>query len=121
MSALEGRSVLVRVTDSFAAGYIGEAFTGRGARLVGPVRDLADCAACLDETPIDVAVLSLDETPSDILSFAALFRERGIPLIFVSTGAADLPPELQDLPRLCRPYASFQVAEAAASLISGPR
>lgn len=91
--------------NSLVGELIADEITKRGGESIGPydtIDGAATAIASLVESP-DVVLLdvNLDGTTFDI---AAQLRRRGIPFIFVTGNASDIPAEFKDAIVCCKPF-----------------
>jgi CheY-like chemotaxis protein len=103
---LRGRRVLVVEDEYYIADDVAKLLEKLGAEVIGPIADLDDAHAILEQEPhIDLAVLDIDLRGDLVYSVAALLQERNVPIIFV-TGydASILPPSYLSVPRLEKPF-----------------
>ena len=104
---LSGYRVLVVEDDYLVAQEVSETLRERGARVIGPVPDLARARALAAAHTIDCALLDVNLKGQLVFDLAYELLDRGVRLIF-TTGydASFLPADLQDEVCLLKPVDS---------------
>ncbi|HVF94933.1 MAG TPA: hypothetical protein VM900_11525 [Sphingomonas sp.] len=120
---LSGRSVLLVEDDCFTAGYLASAIQGAGAAVIGPHGSEADALAVLgsyDRAP-SAAVIATHLSQGFCTTLIEMLQAQAIPCVFTSTRPGyQLPPTWAECELLAKPYASYQVVDAVASLLAAP-
>ncbi len=76
---------LLLVEDEFlVARHIGAVLTRLGARLVGPVPDVAGARAAFEREKVDAALLDIRLAEGDVFGFADTLAENRVPFVFVT-------------------------------------
>jgi len=113
---LRGLSVLVVEDDFLVASALCDLLEDCGCEVVGPVPRLCPALALAGEVLLNGAILDVNLAGEYSFPVAHLLRERRVPVLFL-TACGDgsiFPPDLQDVPRLFKPYDDKAVADAAA-------
>jgi DNA-binding NtrC family response regulator len=98
-------SVLVAEDEYFIAREIAEALEEKGAKVIGPVRNLTEVEALLQKPVFDFAVLDINLNGEFIYKVADEMMARHIPFIFATGYAADAIPErFQHIERWEKPF-----------------
>lgn len=111
-SRLEGKRILVVEDEFLLADEIVEWLALRGAEPVGPAATLPQGLRLIEEAPaIDCAVLDINLAGTMVFPLALELRRRGIPLLFASAYAQDIPfpDDLKTAPRLKKPFSEAQL------------
>lgn len=103
-SELEGQTILVAEDEYFLATEISRALKTAGAEVVGPFPTVADAMAALDKRRLSAGLIDINLRGEMVYPLADLFRQRGIPFVFM-TGydRAALPPAYRDVPICDKP------------------
>lgn len=103
-SELRGLRVLV-VEDSFSMALVIETTLKALGCVVTGVAPRLDAALTLIEAPLDCVILDLNLDGEDAYPVADILRRRGVPFL-LTTGydGSAVHPELQDAPRLEKPF-----------------
>lgn len=112
---LEGKRILVVEDEFLLADEIVEWLVMRGAEAVGPAATLPQGLDLIEQAPaIDCAVLDINLAGTMVFPLALELRRRGVPLIFASAYAQDVPfpDELKNTPRLKKPFSEAQLVRA---------
>src|SRR5262245_48199362 len=101
---LEGLNVLVVEDDYLVAKELTNTLRDHGARVLGPVPNLARGRAALSETTPDCALLDVNLKGQFVFELAEELINLGVPVIF-TTGydRSFLPAKLRQLPCLQKP------------------
>lgn len=115
-----GWRVLIVEDDYFTADDLATDFEKAGMVIVGPVPSLAKALRCIDEGPIDGAVLDINLDGEKVYEVADALMNREVPIVFV-TGyeRPSIPDRYRDMPLCLKPVASSKVLEELERLI-GP-
>ena len=121
MIDLAGKRVLVIEDEWLIAADLARALAAAGARLIGPVGDLATGLRRAEE-PLDAAVLDVNLDGTRSFPVADRLAGRGIPFVFVTgyDGWA-LPDHHRHAPRITKPFAPGRAVEAIGALLGGHR
>lgn len=114
-SRLEGKRILVVEDEFLLADEITEWLALRGARPVGPAATLPRGMELIEQTPaIDAAVLDINLAGVMVFPLALELNRRGVPLLFASAYARDVPfpDELKNTLRLKKPFSEAQLIKA---------
>lgn len=114
-SRLKGKHILVVEDEFLLADEIVEWLALRGAEPVGPAATLPQGLDLIEQAPaIDCAVLDINLAGTMVFPLALELRRRGIPLLFASAYAQDVPfpDELKNTPRLKKPFSEAQLIRA---------
>jgi DNA-binding response OmpR family regulator len=117
---LKGRRILVVEDEYFLADDIGRALQALDASVVGPVGDLTDGMAMLnDDNIIDGAVLDINVRDEKIFPLARELKARNVPFVFTTGYDSNvLEAEFQRVPRWTKPVDVSAVAFGLAQLIA---
>jgi two-component SAPR family response regulator len=104
---LGGLSILIVEDDYFVASDCASILRTHGARVLGPVPDMARGRALLEQESPDCALLDVNLKGEFVFELAEELIERGVPAIFI-TGydRSFLPASLRDAPCLVKPVES---------------
>jgi CheY-like chemotaxis protein len=111
---LNGRRVLVVEDEYFIADDMRRVFEENGAQVIGPVGNIDDALAMIEETPrIDGAVLDINLREVMVFPVADALRARGVPFVF-ATGYEEnaVPNRLRDAIHCEKPIEPARLAEA---------
>jgi len=112
---LEGKRILVVEDEFLLADEIVEWLALRGAEPVGPAATLLQGLDLIEQAPaVDCAVLDINLAGTMVFPLALELRRRGVPLLFASAYAQDVPfpDELKAAPRLKKPFSEAQLIRA---------
>jgi CheY-like chemotaxis protein len=118
-SLLTGRRVLIVEDEYFLADDIARALRALDAEIEGPVGDVKDALAILNERRmIDGAVLDVNLRSASIYPVARALRSRGIPFVF-TTGydRSAIDPEFADVPLWEKPLDVAAMTRELSELI----
>jgi hypothetical protein len=119
--SLIGRSVLMLEPDDFLATYVTTALMFAGARSIRSARTVAETQAIVAaDGTFDVAVVGIVAGTADEWALADDLAARGIPIVFTSPAAIDLPERLCRFPHVRKTFAAFQVIEIVVAAIAAP-
>ncbi len=121
-AALRDRAVLVVEDQYFLAGDIARALATAGARVVGPVPDLARGLALSREQGLDAAVLDINLQGEDVYSLAEELLRKDVPVVF-TTGVdrTVLPAAFESVPRLEKPIQLADLIRTLSDLLRDAR
>ncbi len=104
---LVGLSILIVEDDYFVASDCAAVLRTHGARVLGPVPDMARGRALLEQESPDCALLDVNLKGEFVFELAEELIERGVPAIFI-TGydKSFLPDSLRHAPCLLKPFES---------------
>ena len=114
-SRLKGKRVLVVEDEFLLADEIVEWLALRGAEPLGPAATLPQGLDLMEQAfDIDCAVLDINLAGTMVFPLALELRHRGVPLLFASAYAQDIPfpEELKNTPRLKKPFSEAQLIRA---------
>jgi DNA-binding LytR/AlgR family response regulator len=110
---LHGLRILIAEDNVLAAMEIEQILREHGCEPIGPAPTVAHALHLVSAEPLDGAVLDINLRDELIFPVAAELERRGIPFIF-ATGYEDgaaLPADVQDRPRLRKPYSERQLVQ----------
>jgi CheY-like chemotaxis protein len=120
-AALEGLRVLVVEDEYLVAALIEEMLESAGCVVSGPIPRLAEALDAIDHGTYDAAVLDVNLGGDRIDPVADALSERNIPFAFVTGyGAAALPDEYAERPRLCKPFRMADLLGTLTNLVKLP-
>ena len=109
---LKGLQVLVVEDEAMVSMVIEDFLDTLGCRVVSSAR-LDDAMEKARVLPLDAAVLDVNLAGELSYPVAQILRARGVHVVFATGyGRAGLPPELQDIAVLSKPFRIQQVADA---------
>jgi CheY-like chemotaxis protein len=112
---LRGFSVLVVEDDLHLASALCDLLKDCGCEVVGPVSRLCPALSLAGEVLLHGAFLDVNLAGEYSFPVARLLRKRRVPFLFLTAyGGSIFPPDLQDVPRLFKPYSAKAVVAAAA-------
>lgn len=116
---LTGKRVLVVEDEYFIASDLARALGKAGAIAVGPVSDVREGLALVDDD-IDAAILDVNLIGARSFPLADALAARQVPFLFV-TGYDDwaLPDEYRAAPRMAKPFRVGAVIDRIELLIGG--
>ncbi|HVF36602.1 MAG TPA: response regulator [Sphingomicrobium sp.] len=119
---LAGKRILVVEDSPILAEDLGGMLEELGCIVVGPTGSMATARELASEKAIDAAVLDLNIRGEKTFALAAMLAKRGIPFLLAS-GYADwsLPDELQEVPRLLKPYRVEMIQPLLEEMLATPR
>jgi DNA-binding response OmpR family regulator len=118
MSALEGRRIIVLEDNFLVAELIADTISMRGGTPVGPFTTVDSALDYLQEGGrADAALLdvNLDRSSFEI---AAWLKVLGIPFVFATGHASDIPSEFRDAILCCKPFTPAALLIAIRSALS---
>ena len=115
-----GRRILVVEDETIIAMVIEDVLQDLGCVVVGPVGKLDAALRLARDEALDAAVLDVTIRGGDVFPVAELLIARGVPFL-LSSGYGDwaLPKELQNLPRLTKPFTAQELEEQVRLLLAG--
>ena len=118
VGGLAGRRILVVEDEYFIADDLSRALQRHGARVVGPVPDLAAGLDLATRDPLDSAVLDVNLGGEMSYPIADRLSERGVPFLF-TTGYDErtLDPGYAAITRIEKPFESSMVMMALIQLV----
>ena len=121
-AGLAGRRILVVEDEMLIALSIEETLQGLGCVVVGPVGKLDAALRLAGEEALDAAVLDVTVRGGHVYPVAERLAARGVPFVLASGyGEWALPENLQDRPRLTKPFTPRELGEQARALCGGGR
>ena len=116
---MAGRRILVVEDETLIAMTIEDALQDLGCVVVGPVAKLDAALLLARHEALDAAVLDVTIRGGDVFPVAEQLLARGVPFVLAS-GYGDwaLPKELQNLPRLTKPFTAQDLEEQVRSLLA---
>lgn len=108
-----GRRVLVVEDDYLLAMDLAALLRRAGADVMGPVGSVRDALDALDEAP-DIAVLDVRLTDGTSFPVADELARRGVPFIFATGTAEDIPAAHKGHPVCSKPVADAALLRAIA-------
>lgn len=115
--------VLVAEPQALPGMWLEDVLVEAGCAVRGPYGTSAEAARCLDETPPDFAVVSIDLNHGSGFPLACALRRKGIPFALIS-GNARVPRAFSDVPqfeRLFEARAMVSTVTAGCAVAGGPR
>ena len=110
---LEGWRVLVVEDETLVAMWVEDVLEEMGCVLAGSASRLDDALAKARVLSMDVALLDVNLAGEVSYPVAEVLRARRIPFVFATGyGSAGLPPGLQGVPVLSKPFQQDQLAAA---------
>ena len=107
---LAGLRVLVVEDEHYIADDLRRSLSGAGAKIVGPIGNVAQAEAAIHERELDCAVLDLNLRGESAAGIADQLNVLGVPFaIATGYGSAAVPPHLHDVPRLEKPFEASEV------------
>jgi DNA-binding response OmpR family regulator len=117
-AALEGIRVLVVEDEYLVAVLIEEMLESAGCVVTGPIPRVPDALDAVDRDTYDAAVLDINLNGERIDPVAAALTRRNVPFVFVTGyGAAGLPGDYAECPRLCKPFRMADLLGSVSSLV----
>ena len=116
-----GLRVLVVEDEYLVADDISETLQELGYKVAGPAATVSEAVALIREGSIDCALLDADLDGLSSSPVAELLASLRIPYVVV-TGYGNLSlatAELQNAPRITKPYASGELASKLSELVRG--
>lgn len=115
---LAGYGVLVVEDEFFLASEIEETLAQAGARVIGPVADLAGAFDIVRDVDFDLAVLDINLGGEMVYPLADALTALNVPFLFsTSYSGPEIPIEYRHLPRVEKPYSARALIGGVASLI----
>ena len=116
---LEGRQILVVEDEYLIAMELEDMLRGLGAEVVGPFGRLAPAIEAVQRERLHGAVLDVRLDGESIVKVAEMLDARGVPVV-LTTGyrREQLPPSLQHLPRLRKPFNEEELKGLLAQVYS---
>lgn len=120
--SLAGVRVLV-AEDEFVNKLLFEDMLGElGAEVVASVSSADKILAAAERDRPDVVILDVNLRGELVYGAATALRERGTPFVFVSgyNPLLDSPPDLQDIPRVSKPFRLRELETALREALARP-
>jgi|SRR3954469_14477982 CheY-like chemotaxis protein len=116
---LTGRRILL-VEDSPVVGpFTADLLTELGCTVIGPAPTMASARELIESERFDAAILDIHIRGERVFPLCDLLDRQGIPFVLTSGYAGwDMPEQLQDRPRLQKPYRLDDVKQALLDLIA---
>lgn len=118
---LDKSALLVVEDEPFIALDLAASVMDAGGEVVGPAGSVQEALALLDTRLVDAAILDVNLSDRDICPVAERLLERGVPLIFHTSG--ELPQEFNtrfpNLVVLLKPLVAEVLVPELARLIAG--
>jgi DNA-binding NtrC family response regulator len=119
---LAGHSILVVEDEYFLADDVAAALGDIGAKIIGPIGDLAEAMRAVSENAPAGAALDVNIRGRSVYPLAKELESRGIPFIFMTGYAHDaIPSEYQHIPRCEKPFDVTVLASKLAALVLSRR
>lgn len=117
--ALSGRRILIIEDEYFLAEDIAHALKAHGARVVGPVGELAEATSILaGDVAIDAAVVDINLRDQMVFSLARVLRARMVPFVFTSGyDRSSIETEFHDVPLWEKPFDLSAMTRELAGLL----
>jgi len=118
-SRLKGRRILV-VEDSPVVGpFTAELLNDLGCEVVGPAPNMAVARELIEgDEAIDAAMMDVHIRGERVFPLCEILASKGVPFLLTSGYAGwEMPDQLEDRPRLMKPYTIDQVEAALTKLI----
>lgn len=114
--SLDGLRVLVVEDELLVAMEIESLLDRLGCEVVGPVATVREALDAIRERELDGAILDVNLHGEYAYPAAEALLARAVPFVFLSgyTGLPDPPPVLGGVPRLGKPFAAAELADAVA-------
>jgi len=111
--------ILILEDDYLIARDIGHELQTAGASIVGPFAKLDQALSILTSQQVDGAVLDVKLADDLCFVLAERLLERDVPFMFI-TGLTDdsFPDHLRDLPRIAKPFSTYQILDWLRSALS---
>jgi len=118
--ALAGRRILVVEDEPLVALELATILREAGAEVLGPAATPEEVLACIEDSPVDAALLDGNLRGLAVDDVAALLAARKVPFAFVSGYEKDnLPRDFADAPLLGKPFTQEQLLGTTAALFAG--
>lgn len=117
---MAGRRILVVEDETLIAISIEVALQDLGCVVVGPVGKLDAALLLARDEALDAAVLDVTIRGGKVFPVAEQLLTRGVPFVLAS-GYGDwaLPKQMQNVPRLTKPFTPQELEEQVRSLVAG--
>lgn len=115
---LASRRILVVEDSPVIAVVLEDMLADFGCEVVGPAGNMAIALELAAGERMDAAILDVNIRGGKIYPVATMLADRGVPFLLAS-GYADwtLPAELEDRPRLVKPFSADEVQEKLVQLL----
>ena len=115
-----GRRVLVVEDETHIAMMIEDVLQSLGCVVVGPVARLDAALRLARDEALDAAILDVTVRGGQVYPVAERLLARGVPFVLAS-GYSDwaLPGNLQEMPRLIKPFTERELKDRIRSLVAG--
>ena len=111
------RRVLVVEDEYLIAMTIETMLTDLGCQVVGPEGALAPAMALARDEALDAAILDVTIRGGEVFPVAKILLDRGVPFVLASGyGDWTLPENLQNRPRLTKPFDSADLERAMLAI-----
>ena len=119
--SLSGRRILVVEDSPLIADVLADMLRDMGCEVVGPTGNMAFARELATNEAFEAAIIDINIRGGKIFPVADTLAERGIPFLLAS-GYADwsMPDNLQERPRLAKPYTAGIVREELEKLFGTP-
>jgi CheY-like chemotaxis protein len=112
-----GLKVLVVEDEMLIAMLLEDMLTDLGCEIVGPVSNVEDALARLEQGGIDAAILDVNLGRGQSYPVAEVLRARGLPFAFATGyGEAGVDARFKDAPALQKPFRQDALERALASM-----
>jgi DNA-binding response OmpR family regulator len=120
-AALDGVRVLVVEDEFLVATLIADMLSSAGCVVSGPIPRVGEALDAVDHGTYDAAVLDVNLGGDRIDPVADALSRRNVPFAFVTGyGAAALPVEYANRPRLCKPFKMADLLGTLMDLVKVP-
>ena len=117
---LEGCHILVVEDDCIQCDGIVASLSDAGATIIGPAINLNDAMQLCDKGGIHFAVVDIDLGDGPSFDLAWHLRRLQVPFLFVTAyECREIPPGLEDVTCLEKPFAGYVLVDAAARTAGG--
>ena len=121
MLGLAGRRILIVEDSPVVAPFTVSVLEDLGCTAVGPAPTLACARELIENETFDAAIMDVHIRGERVFGLCDMLEARGVPFLLTS-GYADwqIPDELQDKPRLQKPYTFDQLRDALGDVFKAP-